>query len=973
MRRTSLASLVVYLALAGLLWPAESDAQQASGIAGTARDASGGVLPGVTVEASSPALIEKDRVAVSDSEGRYNIVDLRPGTYTVIFTLPGFTTFRREGIVLSAGFTATVNADLQVGTVEETITVTGETPLVDTQNVRRQTVISDEMLDTLPTSTKHANSLLSLTLGLSGIADVAGIYQTQVGGTYHGKGGTRTQFDGMNAQNMSGNAGYTLNAALVQEMTLQSTGISAEGNAEGVLINMIPKEGGNTFAGTVSGLYTNDDLAANNLTSELRARGLDTVNKPLKIYDVGVTLGGPIKRDKLWFFTAHREWGNAHQMAGFYWNKTQGTPFYTPDLERPAVRKQWYESHAARLTWQATEEHKFSFLADVQDACICRTGTTVAGSGVGLAPEGTLAYHFRPTGFYQASWSAPVTNRLLLDGSFAANINHWPQFRSPGVEPHHISILEQSTGVRYNARETYDDPNVQERYGERFSVSYVTGSHALKFGAQDEQGILKAYRSSSTSGVSYTFNNGLPVSLTQYATPYELQNRFKHDLGIYAQDQWAIRRLTLNLGLRFDYFYGYVPEQHVLATPNGWLPERRYDPVEGVPLWKDLSPRLGAAYDLFGDGRTAVKVSLGRYVGKTVVEIANQNNPIVASVNQVNRAWDDANRNFVPDCDLASRTANGECGPMLNQNFGSPVVTTRFSDDVLRGFGVRPYNWDFGAEVQRQIGRSMSVTAGYYRNWYGNFRVTDNQEVTPADYSPYCVTAPGDARLPGGGGYQVCGLHDLNQNRVGRVNNLVRPARDFGKQTQVSNFFTFGVDMRLASGARFGGGVDTGRTVTDSCFVVDSPQQLVNCRIEPPFSANTQIKLNGSYPLPGDVFVSAVYQNLPGPAFTADWAAPLAAIQPSLGRPLSGNARTATVPLLTPQTEFEERTTRLDFRVAKIVRVGPRVRVQANLDLYNALNSSSLLAVTNAYGARWRVPTLLIEPRIVQFSAQVNF
>ena len=963
-----------FVLIALLLFPAPSLAQQSSAIAGTVRDTSGALMPGVTVEASSPALIEKVRVAVTDSEGRYNVVDLRPGEYSVSFTLPGFKTLQREGIVLTAAFTATINVDLEVGAIEETITVTGETPLVDTQNVRRQTIVSDEMLDTLPTSTKNANSVVALTLGLSGIADVAGIYATQLGtGTYHGKGGARTQFDGMSVQNMTGNNGYILNTALVQEMTLQSSGISAEGNSEGILVNMIPKEGGNTFSGSLSGLYTNEDLASNNLNDALRARGLDTVNKPLKVYDATFALGGPIKRDKLWFFGSMREWGNAHQMAGFYWNKTQGSPFYTPDLARPATRSQWFESFAGRLTWQATATNKFNVFADVQDSCVCRTGTTVVGSGVGLAPEGTLAYHFRPTGFFQGSWSAPLTNKLLVDASVAATINHWPQFRSPGVEPHHISILEQSTGVRYNSRETYDDPNVQDRYAERFSLSYVTGSHAMKFGVQDEQGILKAFRSSNTSNVSYTFNNALPVSLTQYATPYELQNRFKHDLGIYAQDQWALNKLTLNLGVRFDYFNGYVPPQHVDATPNGWLPARDFDRVDDVPSWTDISPRLGAAYDLFGDGRTALKLSIGKYVGKTVVEIANANNPIVASVNQVTRSWTDTNGNFVPDCDLANRGLNGECGPLQNANFGSPVVTTRYSDDVLRGFGVRPYNWDIGAEVQRQIGDAISATAGYYRNWYGNFRVTDNLAVAPSDYSPYCVTAPADARLPGGGGSEVCGLFDISPTKFGQVNNLVEPASKFGDQKQVSNFVTFSVEARLAPGVRFGGGIDTGRTVTDNCFVVDSPQQLLNCRVAQPFAANTQIKFNGSYAFPGDLFVSAVYQNLPGPMYTADWAAPLANIQTSLGRPLAGGARTATVPLIAPQSQFDERTTRLDVRLAKNLRVGPRVRVQANLDLYNALNSSSVLALTNAFGARWLVPTLVMEPRILQFSASINF
>ena len=958
-------------------------AQQASGIAGTVRDASGGVLPGVAVEASSAALIERVRVAVTDGDGRYNVVNLPPGTYAVTFTLQGFGTLRREGIVLTAGFTAPVNADLQVSTLSETITVSGETPLVDTQNVRRQTVLTAETLDVLPTSIKNPNALIGVTLGLAGIADVGGIYATQVGGNFHGKGGTRTQFDGMSVQNMTGNAGYQLNPALVSEMTLQASGITAEGNAEGVLINMVPKDGGNLFAGTLSGLYTNSDLSGDNLNSDLKARGLSSVNRPLNVYDATATLGGPIRKDKVWFFASAREWGNNYIFAGFYWNKTQGTPFYTPDPARPANRTQWFESKAARLTWQATQKQKFSFFGDFQDACICRTGTI--SSGVGMAPEAIRAYHFRPTGFYQTSWTAPFTSRLLLDGSFSATINHWPEFRQPGVMKDTISILEQTTGVRFNARETYDDPNVQDRYGERFSISYVTGSHALKFGFQDEQGILKAYRVASTANVSYTFSNGVPVSLTQYATPYELQNRFRHDMGLYAQDQWAIRRLTLNLGLRYDYFNGYVPAQHVPATPNGWLPERDYAQVNNVPLWKDLNPRVGAAYDLFGDGKTALKASLGRYVNRSVVEIANANNPIVASVNQVNRAWTDSNGNYAPDCDLASRVANGECGPLQNQNFGNPVVTTRYSDSVLKGFGVRPYNWDMSAELQRQIGRDMSMTVGYYRNWYGNFRVTDNLSVGPADFNTFCVNAPRDPRLPNGGGYPVCDLYDVVPAKFGQSNNLVRPAKDFGTQTQVSNFLTFAMDARFASGARVGGGIDTGRTTSDVCDVRKQVPELnitgsfavtptsPFCRATSPFSGNTQIKLNGSYPLPREFFVSALYQNLSGPAYTADWAAATGLISPSLGRDLAGGVRTATVGLLAPSTYYDNRTMRLDLRIGKNLRLTQRMKVQGNVDLYNVTNSGSVLADTNAFGARWLVPTLVLEPRILQFSAQISF
>src|SRR5262245_20123865 len=213
MARTN--ALWLSMALACLMMQARPvSAQQASGIAGFVRDTSGAVLPGVTVEATSPALIEKVRTVVSDGEGRYNIVDLRPGTYTVTFTLAGFNSFRREGIILTVGFTATVNAEMQVGALEETITVSGASPLVDTQNVRRQTVVSGELLDALPTSTKNQTGLVSLTPGLTGTNDVGGQFVTQVGGTFHGKAGTKLQVDGMGIQNMNGVgvASYQMNA-----------------------------------------------------------------------------------------------------------------------------------------------------------------------------------------------------------------------------------------------------------------------------------------------------------------------------------------------------------------------------------------------------------------------------------------------------------------------------------------------------------------------------------------------------------------------------------------------------------------------------------------------------------------------------------------------------------------------------------------------------------------------------------------
>jgi hypothetical protein len=995
-RIARLAPIISYV----LLHAMAASSQTTSAIAGVVKDSTGAVLPGVTVEATSPALIEKSRTVVTDGGGQYNIVDLRPGTYTVLFTLTGFTAVRREGIEISGGFTATINTDMPVGTVEETLTVSGQAPLVDARNVRQQRVIDQSVLDSLPMGQRTIQSYGNITPGFvvpPANRDVGGNQgETFFFMTIHGSHGSDSTWlqDGMrytSSEVGGAGRGILINAGNTQEIVLTTANMSAEQELGGVTINVVPKEGGNLFKAYFVTNFTNNRLQSDNLTDAIRARGLTSANSVDKVYDLTGAVGGPVFKNRLWFYSAHRFWGNGERIAGARFNLTQGTPFFTPDPSRFAVREERNISDNLRFTYQASPRNKFNFYVDNQNDCQCRPFTAT------VAPEAAVAFRFKPAILNQVTWNSPLSNKVLVEAGVTYHVCHWDNFATPEVKPTDISILEASTSFRYNAATvtsggvTGYGPHNCGQANERFAVSYITGAHALKTGVF----MLQGWRNTTmepNGDIDYVFLNGVPNSLTEWAAPLQYRERQPLDLGVYVQDQWTVNRLTLNLGLRFDYTDAYSAAQQVPA--DRYLPARDYPKVDHLGYFQDIEPRLGMSWNVTGSGKTAIKASVGRYVTGIAMDLARANSPVQTVVNSVTRTWNDTffgpgdprTGNYVPDCDLVNTALNGECGTVSNLAFGQPRPTTAYSDKALRGFGNRPYNWQASAEIQHEPKTGISLTAGWYRNWYGNFTATDNLLVAPADYTAYSITAPVDSRLPGGGGYTISGLFDVSLAKFGQVNNLVTGAAQYGKQTEVSNFFSGGFNARLREGVMIGGGVDTGRTVTDNCFVIDSPQQLtftlaaipVYCHVVNPFKATAQLKIYGSYSLPIGFLVSATFQNLPGIPIGANYPAPNALIATTLGRNLAACGTripctaTQTVPLVAPNTLFEDRMSQVDLRLAKTVSI-QHARVQLMMDLYNALNASPILGVNSTFGPAWLRPTQILDGRLVKFGAQLTF
>ena len=982
--------LRIAISCACFLAPASAFAQ--ASITGVVRDSSGAVLPGVTVEATSPALIEKARTAVTDGTGQYRIVTLPPGTYAVTFSLSGFSTVRREGVELAGTFTATIDADLRVGSLEETVTVTGDTPLVDVQSATQQRVIDSEVVDTIP-SGRMPSSFVVLIPGVSvtqgagnwyglgahdvggAVGDIVGIYAIH-GGNFQD---SRMSINGVSTGwgNEAFETGYTPNMSAIQEVVVD-TAASAENESGGVRTNIIPRDGGNVLAGTIFGSFTNENLAASNIDSDLEQRGLPHANSVKVNGDFNPGFGGPLRRDKVWFYAAARYMRADNYVAGVFYDTTQDDPnvwAYTPDLGRKAVNSGIWKDAQTRITWQATPMHKLAFSYSQQTSCKCPSLQNATQIG------GTENRWGLPQRVVTADWTAPITSRLLIDASVLHQINKWGFFPRDSSPSTLIGFLEQSNGMNLKTRPGDYRNARNETFRYRFSMSYVTGAHAFKAGVVNSWAMAD-YNVFALNPIRYRLNRGVANQVIMRVRPYHDLWTLDAEPGVFAQDRWTIDRLTLNLGVRYDHKRSHFPEQ-VISDPDNPYGSALFVPVPfTIPRtdqlrWHDVTPKMAAAYDLFGDGKTAVKVSLNKYLDGTQVDVLG--NPVAGNlILETNRAWTDSNGNFRPECDLLAPAANGECGPLANPNFGKVTGGAgQWDPRLLRGWGVRGYNWEFSASVQREVLPQVSVDLGYFRRWFGNLRTTDDRALSPADFDTFSIPAPSDPRLPDGGNYTVGGLRDLKTTSFGRPSdNYVTFADEYGKQIQHWNGIDLTVNARVRGGVMLQGGMSTGRTSTDNCEIVAKLPELSPlvpldyCHMDTKFL--TQLKFLGAYTIPRiEVQISGSVQSIPGPEVQANYVATNMVIVPSLGRALAGGAANATVNLVEPGTMYGERLNQLDLRFAKILRLQQQ-RVSLNVDLYNAFNGNAVLQQSQAYG-NWQQPQGVLVGRNMKFSVQYDF
>jgi hypothetical protein len=699
-------------------------------VSGTAVDASGAVLPGVTVTASNPGTIGGNQVAITDARGTYQFPRLVPGRYSVKGELVGFRAYIVENVVVNAQATSRADLLLQVDSVQESVTVSGEAPLLDTTAILNQTVMTRDVLDVLP-DTNNVWSIGRLVPAvIQNNIDVGGTgaFQQSTTSVHGSRGGSETNYliDGMNIGSVSGDGGIQIyfDPFMFEQLAYQTGGVSAETSRGGFVYNMVTMTGTNALRGSFMFNGSNDSLQFNNISPELRQElllgvpplalaanpDLQPGSKIIRMYDIGLTVTGPVVINKLWFVgTMKRSFLDQYRIGSY---NPDGTQF---------VDDNKMVTYSGKLSYAMSSNSQlhYSYLYSNKQR-FHRSGNSLTDFWESASTHlQELEGHVN-----QAKWTKTFSTKMVVDVAGSNIKNYQPQVPQPEVLPGAIARYDSLRRTHTVAQEVYEVSR-DRRTVAHASVNYFTGSHDVKAGFQWDNGRYFA-ENFSTSGVRAVYRDGVPDSVNTYNTPVS-RTSYIQDTAIFIQDKWsASRRLTLNLGVRLEKFRGWQPETCQVETQ--FVAGQCFAALEDVPDWLDPSPRLGAIYDISGDGRTVVKVGVGRYNIGTATGHIDRVNPV--SITNDTRPWRDANGDLIPQL--------SELGASTGFNFGT---TNRYADDLKR-----PYAMEYFVEFDRQIAKDTVVAAGFY--YRTNERLIGNRNllVPTHGYTPMTVVEKNSGR-----------------------------------------------------------------------------------------------------------------------------------------------------------------------------------------------------------------------------------
>lgn len=896
---------------------------------------------------------------------------------------------------------------MSVGALEESVTVSGASPVVDVNTNTKTQVLTREVLDAVPPA-RTIQSLGQLVVGVNlSSPDVGGsraMQQTYF--TVHGVGnsGTMVMVDGLITNGTMGDGSVQAyhNEAMIQEAVYQTAGGSAETITGGLNMNLVPKDGGNRFAGSAKVSKSPADWQGDNLTDHLKTLGVTGVDRIANFYEYNVEQGGPIIHDRLWFYGAFRHARYDKPIANTF--VTPSTMSYpdgyvfcanNPGECAQGISDEKMDNPIARLTWQVSPRNK---LAAYNDRAM-----RLRGHAMGPLTDretASLAWHTPTFATGSVKWTSTVTPRLLLESGFSFNRERYDTLYQPGIYQERgtpgwyekVSKRDNSLGYTWNAA-GQQLGNYPDRYNVAASTSYVTGSHSVKVGFQDSFGPYRRYNTAN-GDLYQIYSNLRPIQVTVLNTPVDVEEFLDANLGIYAQDSWRLDKLTLNFGVRYDYVKQRIVGQD--AEIGRFASSVPYDDIV-MPVWKNWSPRTSAIYDVFGNGKTAFRAGFNRFMTAATVGYAQLYNPTASTSRSL--TWNDVDGDDIAEgergCDFGATGVAG-CEINFNQlpsNFGVRSLST-FDPNLER-----PYQLAYNVGVSHELIPGVALTAEWFHSQFKNMMTRSNMAVSASDYTPVTVINP----LTG----QPVTAYSLDASKASAVQNVDRNDPDLKRSY---DGFELNFNARLARGLQLFGGSSTERTIANSCSAAEhDPNLLAYCdqsKNGVPFQ--TTFKLAGTYPLPWyGITVSGSYQALAGNPLGSE-ALPYGTFGADTGfdqpngqstylqvtpstRYTAATCKTSNctigaliipglavssleVPLVAPETEHTPRLNQVDFSASKSFQARG-ITIAPKLDVFNALNSDDYTGSSSMlYGAATYLrPSGLIQGRIIRIGADVKW
>jgi hypothetical protein len=921
------ALLAVTVLIAGFTLPAR--AQVATGtIAGVVEDTGGAVVPGVTVSLAGDRVIGGTTTQVTDGSGAYRFDRLAPGTYTVKFELTGFRTVERRDIVVNASFTATVNQKLEVGTLQEAVTVTGESPTVDTKSNLQQTVMTQELLEGVPTG-RDPWSVAKMIPGVAvATYDVGGTQAMQQSALrVHGSRDDDKNFaiDGTTVNWPGGGGGATMlyyDQGMFEEMNYQTSAIPAEVMTGGIYLNMVTKSGSNRWRGDMKTFYANESWQSENFDDAIAA-GLPGGIPITKLYDFNVAGGGPLVTNKLWINGAYRNW-RADKL----------TLARNPDGSR-AIDDNLIWNVSAKGTYQATLNQKIGLSWNYNWKERFHRRDTPPN----FAEDQASLWQTNPAASTQVKYTL-VRGKIFYDSTFGIMDGVTNYYYQPGTLDTDIRIEDIGRSEAFVAAERHEEaPNYRAQFDNvvTYSTSGWGGDHLLKVGAQFAQmGMNDQFWVNGDMHI--LFNNGAANAVRLWNTPTAHNSKIRL-FGIFGQDTWTRGKLTLNLGVRVDYGRGWMPEQSKVA--GTFSQARDLAETDVFSAWRGVW-RTGVVYDLFGNGQTALKASASRYAAQMGLNMVQRVHPFQRTSGT--RTWVDSDGDRIPDA------------TELGAFSGFPGLSSRYADENGPDW---PYSDEFTAGVEHQLGRDIRVGATYYYRTNRLIIGSRNVLVPPTAYTAHSIAVPGPPAGPGG---EVT-FYNL-QSGFGLQDNVF-DNQDVLDTTYNGVEFTITKRMRdrwqVLAGLTLGkneGGV-LGGDLNDPNNFLNFPEG-----IEGTDSAYA-FRLSGSYLAPYDINISGSFILNDGYPYQSAYAV-TRTVFPTLTR------SSQTVRLSERGDERLPDVSMIDLRFSRSFRFGDR-RITPLVEIFNLTNADTEVGFNPNVGSSYLRPTEILSPRLLRLGVTIDF